>query len=80
MKRISYASYGYSALVKNEFRSLSLQEEEGFVISDASSLIPTNVQTELSLGSNVAILIGILVGLRVIAYVQMRFTIAAKCL
>ena len=80
LKRISYATYGYSALVKNEFTGLTLQEEEGYYTSDASELIPTNIQTDLSLGSNAAILISILVGLRIIQYIQMRIIIANKFL
>ena len=80
IKKISYATYGYSALVKNEFTGLTLQEEGGFNTSDASELIPTNIQTDLSLGANAAILISILVGLRIIQYIQMRIIIAAKFL
>ena len=80
IKRISYATYGYSALVKNEFRGLSLTEEEGFVVADASELIPINIQTSLSEGANVGILVGILLGLRIIHYVQMRISIAKKML
>ena len=80
IKRISYATYGYSALVKNEFSGLTLQEEGGFYTSDASELIPTNIQTSLSLGANAGILISILVGLRIIQYIQMRLIIASKFL
>ena len=80
IKRISYATYGYSALVKNEFRGLSLLEAEGFVVPDASELIPTNIQTSLSEGANVGILVGILLGLRIIQYIQMRISIAKKML
>lgn len=80
IKRISYATYGYSALVKNEFQGLTLQEEGGYYTSDATELIPSNVQTELSLGANVAILFGILVALRIIHYIQMRISIATKSL
>lgn len=64
--------------MKNEFTGLSLQEEEGFSTSDASELIPTNIQTDLSLGSNAAILVSILVGLRIVQYIQMRIIIASK--
>ncbi|CAL5229378.1 g12692 [Coccomyxa viridis] len=80
LKRISYATYGYSALVKNEFSGLTLQEEGGFYTTDASELIPTNIQTGFSLGANAAILISILVGLRIVQYIQMRIIIAAKFL
>ena len=81
IKRISYATYGYSALVKNEFQGLGLQPaDNGFDIPDAETLIPANIQTTLSLADNAGVLIAILIGLRTILYIQMRLTIATKSL
>ena len=81
IKRISYATYGYSALVKNEFQGLGLQPgDDGFDVPDAETLIPANIQTSLTLGENAGVLITILIGLRTILYVQMRLTIAMKAL
>ena len=81
IKRISYATYGYSALVKNEFQGLGLQPgDDGFDVPDAETLIPANIQTTLSLAANAGVLIAILIGLRTILYIQMRLTIATKAL
>ena len=81
IKRISYATYGYSALVKNEFHGLELQSaDDGYDIPNAESLIPANIQTTLSLADNAGVLIAILIGLRTILYIQMRLTIAWKAL
>jgi len=44
-------------------------------VPDASSLIPVNIDNGLSIAEDALVMLGILVGMRVIAYFQMLFAI-----
>lgn len=78
VKELSFASYGYSALVKNEFEGLELRSGEVMVVSDAMSAIPSNVESERRVGFNIGVLLCILAGLRFVGYIQMYFSIKLK--
>ncbi|KAK9917341.1 hypothetical protein WJX75_003369 [Coccomyxa subellipsoidea] len=80
LKELSFASYGYSALVKNEFEGLQLRSGGVVVITDAVTAIPSNIQSELTTGDSIGVLVCILVGLRVVVYVQMCISIRLKLL
>lgn len=80
LKELSFASYGYSALVKNEFEGLQLRSEGVVVITDAVTAIPSNIESELTTGDSIGVLVCILVGLRVVVYVQMCISIRLKLL
>ncbi|CAL8465028.1 g4563 [Coccomyxa elongata] len=80
VKELSFASYGYSALVKNEFEGLKFHSGGVVVISDAISAIPSNVESEHGVGVNIGVLLCILVGLRVVVYIQMCISIRLKLL
>ncbi|BDA50622.1 Broad substrate specificity ATP-binding cassette transporter [Coccomyxa sp. Obi] len=80
VKELSFASYGYSALVKNEFEGLELSSGGVVVISDAVSAIPSNIESEHGMGVNIGVLLCILVGLRVVVYIQMCISIKLKFL
>ncbi len=75
IKHVSYVAYGYSGLVKNEFAGLRLTGARGVPVPDASSLIPVNIDNGLSIAEDALVMLGILVGMRVIAYFQMLFAI-----
>jgi hypothetical protein len=76
IKKISYVAYGYSGLVKNEFGGLALHTAQGMQIPDATGLIPANIENGMSIGTDCLIMLGILVGMRVVAYVQMTIAIS----
>ncbi len=78
VKELSFASYGYRALVKNEFEGLKLDSGGIVVISDAISAIPSNVESEHGMVVNIGVLLCILVGLRVVVYIQMAISIRLK--
>ena len=81
IKALSFATYAYSALVKNEFSGLKLTSDDGvLVIPDAVSIIPPNIESALGIGADLGILLGVLVGIRLIVYAQLRISIALKWL
>lgn len=80
VKDLSFASYGYSALVKNEFEGCQLRSGGFVVISNAVSAIPSNVESEHGVGVNIGVLLCILVGLRIVVYLQMCLSIKLKLL
>ncbi len=75
IKKISYVAYGYSGLVKNEFEGLHIHTTQGMEIPDPTGLIPANIENGLSVGTDALVMLGILVGMRVVAYVQMTLAI-----
>ena len=79
IKRISYVAYGYSGLIKNEFTDLRLTAPGGFAV-EAQTLIPPNIENGLSIGGDAWVLVGILAGMRVIAYFQMLVSIRLRWL
>lgn len=80
IKELSFATYGYSALVKNEFQGLQLGIGGTVEIADAETAIPSNIESELSIASNLGVLLCILVGLRCVVYAQMCTSIKLKWL
>ncbi len=79
IKRISYVAYGYSGLIKNEFTDLRLTAPGGFQI-EAQTLIPPNIENNLSIARDAWVLLGILVGMRVITFFQMLVSIKLRWL
>lgn len=75
IKKLSYVAYGYSGLVKNEFEGLSIHTAQGMAVPDASGLIPANIENGLSIGTDALIMLGILIGMRFVAYIQMTLAI-----
>ncbi len=79
IKRISYVAYGYSGLIKNEFTGLRLTAPGGFEV-EARSLIPPNIENGLDIGRDAWVLVGILVGMRIITFFQMLVSIRLRWL
>ena len=75
IKHVSYVAYGYSGLVKNEFGGLRLLGARDVPVPNASSLIPVNIDNGLSIANDALVMLGILAGMRLIAYFQMLFAI-----
>ena len=75
IKHVSYVAYGYSGLVKNEFGGLRLLGARDVPVPNASSLIPVNIDNGLSITNDALVMLGILIGMRMIAYFQMLFAI-----
>lgn len=75
IKKLSYVAYGYSGLVKNEFQGLQIATAQGMHVPDATGLIPPNIENGLSIGTDALIMLGILVGMRFVAYLQMTLAI-----
>lgn len=75
IKKLSYVAYGYSGLVKNEFEGLSIRTAQGMTVPDATGLIPANIENGLSIGTDALIMLGILIGMRFIAYLHMTISI-----
>ncbi|KAK9917054.1 hypothetical protein WJX75_000354 [Coccomyxa subellipsoidea] len=75
IKKLSYVAYGYSGLVKNEFEGLSISTAQGMHVPDATALIAPNIENGLSIGTDALIMLGILVGMRFVAYIQMTLAI-----
>ncbi|BDA50620.1 ABC transporter G family member 19 [Coccomyxa sp. Obi] len=75
IKKLSYVAYGYSGLVKNEFEGLSIRTAQGMSVPDATGLIPANIENGLSIGTDALIMLGILIGMRFIAYLHMTISI-----
>eukprot|EP00884_Botryococcus_braunii_P006931 jgi/Botrbrau1/16239/Bobra.0066s0024.1 len=73
LKKVSYVAFGYSALVKNEFSGLHLHSQEGPV--EGMNLVPANINNSLSIAADVLILLCILLGIRVCAYLAIRLVI-----
>ncbi|EIE20498.1 hypothetical protein COCSUDRAFT_57645 [Coccomyxa subellipsoidea C-169] len=80
LRELSFASYGYSALVKNEFMGLQLRSGDAVVVTNAETSIPSNIESEHSIASSIGVLLCILVGLRIVVYVQMCISIRRKFL
>ncbi len=80
LRELSFASYGYSALVKNEFMGLQLRSGGAVVVTNAETSIPSNIDSEHSIASSIGVLLCILVGLRIVVYVQMCISIRRKYL
>jgi hypothetical protein len=80
IKKISYVAYGYSGLVKNEFGGLHLSTAQGMPIPDAMGLIPSNIENGLGIGTDALIMVAILVGMRIVAYLQMTIAISRHTL
>ncbi len=68
--KISFLSYAQAALVENEFRGLVLYQAGQPV--DAIAALPSGAVNGLSVGGNVAVLLGMVVGMRVLAFVAME--------
>jgi hypothetical protein len=75
IKKLSYVAYGYSGLVKNEFQGLQIATAQGMHVPDAIGLIPPNIENGLSIGTDALIMLGILIGMRFVAYLQMTLAI-----
>lgn len=45
-------------------------------IPDAGGLIPANIENGISIGTDALIMFGILIGMRIVAYVQMTIAIS----
>lgn len=72
VKKASYVAFGYAALVKNEFEGLQLNEGNEMGLVDGMKFIPKNINSSLTIGMDIAILFGILIGIRVLAYLLIR--------
>ena len=48
---------------------------QGMEIPDPTGLIPANIENGLSVGTDALVMLGILIGMRVVAYVQMTLAI-----
>lgn len=66
--KVSYFSYAYAALVRNELDGLTFKSTNGTLIA-GSHLIPNSLQNNLSVQGNVLVLLGFTVVTRVLAYV-----------
>ena len=48
---------------------------QGMEIPDPTGLIPANIENGLSVGTDALVMLGILIGMRVVAYLQMTLAI-----
>lgn len=52
-----------------------LVSTQGMEIPDPTGLIPANIENGLSVGMDAVIMLGILIGMRIVAYLQMILAI-----
>lgn len=60
-------THGYSALVHNEFQGLTLHSQ-GLPDTDGLAAVPANIENGLSFAKDFAILLGILIGARMLTF------------
>lgn len=68
--KISFFSYAQAALVENEFRGLVLYQAGQSV--DAVAALPSGALNGLSVWGNIAVLLGMTLGMRLVAFVAME--------
>ena len=63
-------THSYDGLLQNEFRGLMLRDADSSMVSALGNL-PVNLQSNLSLGQDFAIVLGALVGLRLLVFCEL---------
>ena len=65
---------------KERIHGLQLRSGGAVVVTNAETSIPSNIDSEHSIASSIGVLLCILVGLRIVVYVQMCISIRRKYL
>ena len=63
-------THAYNALVQNEFSGLTLYQPNSLAVP-ATSLLPSNLDSSLSLGQDFAVVCCVLLGLRVLVFFEL---------
>ena len=72
--QVSFVTHGYAGLVQNEFSGLTLARP-GMPSINGPAAIPANIANGLSYAKDLAILIGILIGARILTFCELLMII-----
>ncbi|GAB4821715.1 hypothetical protein N2152v2_008761 [Parachlorella kessleri] len=75
--KISYLTYAFAAVVRSQFDSTMFYNAEGQPVP-GSSVIPPTIDNGIAVGPNLAILLGIMVGTRFLAFLSIELVARTK--